>query len=496
MTERNGQTDSPAPNANATSGVGTFALGYKGHDQKGNTLFTVGLGALAAALAYYAYTTKVDDPVHLYCGLIILVGGSLPALLWAQRKDQRFPVFEVMMLTTINTYAIPLLGGHQDLAYYSDDTITRSAAGVILFQIVAISTYGLTTGRPKRSPTWTEEVVSRDVAKYLAYGMVITTTYTVIILTTDWVPRDLAGPIRAVCYGVGVISTFVQARMWGQGTLPHHMKATFITQLVLQIFFSWAALLLIAGISILVLALLGFVSGGKRLPIAALVITLPIIAILHSGKSKMREKYWEGGAQSPTISQIPAFYVEWIGYAFESTDTRDDSTRKHAGAKLLERTSLLHMLCLVVDCTPARQPFLDGETYGYVPGQLVPSFFWPGKPPSHVATYRLSIYYGLQDEGATSKTTIAFGMIPEAYANFGFFGIGLLGAMVGFAIKKFGDWATYSPILSYPGLVLVVLMAWSFQAELTMAAWLSSFYQACVAILGVPFVMRNFLGHR
>ena len=49
-------------------------------------------------------------------------------------------------------------------------------------------------------------------------------------------------------------------------------------------------------------------------------------------------------------------------------------------------------------------------------------------------------------------------------------------------------------MLSYPGLVLIVLMAWSFQAELTMAAWIGSLYQACAVVLGIPFVVRNFIG--
>jgi len=62
----------------------------------------------------------------------------------------------------------------------------------------------------------------------------------------DVIPSDVNGPIRAVCYGVGIISTFIQSRMWGQGTLPHHRKASFAVQLMLQVFFSWAALFLIA----------------------------------------------------------------------------------------------------------------------------------------------------------------------------------------------------------------------------------------------------------
>jgi hypothetical protein len=42
--------------------------------------------------------------------------------------------------------------------------------------------------------------------------------------------------------------------------------------------------------------------------------------------------------------------------------------------------------------------------------------------------------------------------------------------------------------------LLVLLMAWSFQTELTLSIWLSSLFQAAVAVLGMPFVLRNFLG--
>lgn len=477
-----------------TSGLGNIAVATKKSGQSGNKLFSGGLGALAVALIYYAKTAKVDDPVFLYCGLLMIVGAALPSLLWAKRADNRFPVFEVLMLTGINTYAIPLLSGHRQLQLYPGDTIMRAATGVLLFQLVANVSYAMTRGRAKTSPNWTREIMTANIANYLGYGMIITTAYTIISQFTDWIPYDLNPAIRAVSFGVGIISTFIQSRMWGQGTLPRYRKGIFVFQLVLQVIFSWAALLLIGGLSILILALLGYISGGKKIPILPLVIVLPIVALLHTGKSVMRAKYWEGGTPMPTLTEVPAFYAEWVGYAV-SPDPEDERIKdKREGALLLERTSLFHMLCLVADCTPARQPYLDGETYGYVPAQLIPSFFWHGKPPSHIATYRLSVYYGLQSPEDTARTTIAFGLLAEAYANFGYFGIVLLAFAQGFWIKKIGDWSRNSPILSYPGLFLIVLMAWSFQSELTMAAWISSFYQACIAVIGVPFVLRNFIG--
>jgi hypothetical protein len=459
--------------------------------RKPGQLGAIGGMALALALGYFALTAKTSNVLHTYLGLLILVGASLPSLLWAKRADYRFPVFEVFMLTGVNTYAIPLLTGHSQLSQYTDDTITTAGLAVLFFQVVANLVYAITTAPPKRSLAWTQEVVSRHITDYLAYGMAVTTVYTVVSEFTDLIPRELNSVLRAACFGIGIICTFIQARMWGEGTLPHHRKGVFIFQLFLQVFFSWAALFLIGGLSILVLALLGYTSGGRKIPVLAIALVLPVVGILHSGKSVMRDKYWEGGAPRPTITELPSFFQEWIGHGLEPPA---EGTTLREAPKVLDRTSLFHIFCLVVSRTPDPLPYLEGETYGFVPGQFVPSVFWDAKPPAHIATNTLSVYYGLQVMEATVKTTIAFGLLTEAYANFGFIGMGLIAIFFAFCFKKFGCWAARSPILSYPGLAQIVLMAWSFQAELTFAAWSGSLYQACIVVLGIPFLVRKFLG--
>lgn len=455
------------------------------------SLFNGGVFVIVASIGYFTINAKTNDILHLYLGIMMLLGAALPSLLWARRADFRFPVFEVFMLTGINTYAIPILTGHEQLARYPAETVTAAAFAVVVFQLVANITYASTKGLPQRGILWTEEVIARNITDYLGYGMAITTAYTVISGFTNWIPNDLNSVLRAACYGVGIISTFIQARMWGEGTLPHYRKGIFLFQLALQVLFSWAALFLIGGMSILILALLGYVSGGKKIPILAIALVLPVIAVLHNGKSLMRDKYWEGRAPQPTISDLPEYFSEWVGYGLNPPENQ---TGGRETTKVLDRSSLFHIMCLVASQTPETRPYLNGETYAFVPGQLIPSFFWKGKPPAHVATNFLSVYYGLQAIEDTTKTTIAFGLLTEAYANFGLFGAALLGATFAFCYKKFGNWTANSPILSYPGLVLIVMMAWSFQAELTLAAWLGSFYQACIVVLGVPFLVRNFLG--
>jgi hypothetical protein len=455
--------------------------------RRSKSLFAYGVAGIAAGTVYYAYRAEVSDPFQLYLGIAMIILAVLPSLLWAKRARFGLPLFEVFMLTGINTYAIPLLSGHQALSAFKPDVITKAAIGVVLFQLIANFTFTFTKARPKRTRFWSHEIIARDISRLLGYGMAITTAYTVIVAYTDWIPSDLTGIVRAIGYGVGIIATFIQCRRWGTGELLAHEKVSFSILLIIQIIFSWVSLFLVGGISIMVLGLLGYVSGSKKIPFLLLALVLPLVAVLHNGKSTMRDLYWEGGLPPPPITSLPAFFTEWIGYGLDAEiqAKRNDSNR------LLERTSLFHLMCLVTSLSPERQPYLYGETYAQIPGQFVPRFFWPEKPVGHISTYTLSIYYGLQRVEDTAKTTIGFGLLTEAYANFGFFGLGLIGVFFGGLFKMVSIWASESPILSYGGMLMVVLMSWSFQTELTMSIWLSSLFQACVAILGVPYVVRN-----
>ena len=457
--------------------------------RRSRKLFGSGIAAVALGVAYYSYSAQVADPLHLYLGQMMIVLAALPSLAWAKRARFGLPLFEVFMLTGINTYAIPLLSGHQALRVFAHEIITKAALGIVLFQIAANVAFFFVAARPKRTPFWREEILDRDASKFLGYGMILTTLYTVLVNFTSLIPQDLQGLIRAVAAGIGIIATFLQSRRWGEGDLNQNEKIIFASLLIVQIIFSWATLFLVGGISLMVLGLLGYVSGSKKIPFLLLLVILPLIAVLHNGKSTMREKYWEDrDAPLPSVTALPGFFGEWVGYGLdpEIQSKRTDSNR------LLERTSLFHIMCLVVSYTPDRQPFLEGKTYGQIPGQFVPRFFWAEKPPGHISTNTLAIYYGLQRSEDTAKTTIGFGLLTEAYANFGYFGLALVAMFFGSLFKIISVSASESPILSNGGMFMVVLMAWSFQTEFTMSIWLSSLFQACVAVLGVPYLLRNF----
>ena len=475
----------PLPNEVAVD----YSLLGSGHAERGRKLFLTGLGLLAAALVYLSHTANVQSLLNLYQGLVIMVLSIVPSLMWARSGGSRFPVFEPIMGLCGNAYAMPLLNAQEQLAGYAPEVISRAGWAVIIYQVSGILMYTVTKGLPGRARFWREPIVTQQIERLIIYGLVASTLYVGISTFTTWIQPQYESTLRAIFYGIGILSTFVTTQRWGRGEMTQGEKAIFICTFVPQLIFMSVGLLLIGAFSLIGIALLGFLSGGKRIPWLFITLAFASLAVLHTGKTRMREKYWENNLPAPTITQLPAYFAEWVEFGLQPT-----SGDKTVSQKMIERTSLMHILCLIADYTPARQDYLYGKTYGYVLPQLIPRLFWPDKPRSHIATYELAIYYGLQNEEDTNSTTIAFGLLTEAYANFGFYGAILLGMFWGFFLKKLQVWSTFSPMFSFAGLMMILLTAWSLSAELTMAAWVSSLEQALLVVIGLPMLLRKALG--
>jgi len=457
----------------------------------GQGMFLIGVVVLIATEIYFAYVAEVRAPIHLQLGLLILFLAALPALLWAKRGRASLPVFETLMLTGANTYAFPLLTGHQEMMTYIPEDITTAALAVITFQVVAVLVYEFTPARVSTHPFWRDDVITQNLGRWLTRGIALNTAYVTISTFTTWVPYQFESLLRAVFFGIGIICTFITSRRLGSRELSHGEQAFFVVNLLIQCITMATTLYLVGLVSLLLLTLLGYVSSSGKIPFVAAGAALLAIAVLHNGKSEMRAKYWETEHAQPTVTEIPGFFTEWIQHGLDFD--ADPEKRAKMTKKLIERTSLFHIICLVTSTTPSSQPFMDGETYKDIPAQFVPRFFWPEKPLGHVSTSKLSVYYGLQTEEDTQKTTIGFGLVAEGYANYGFLGVAGVGAFLALLIKKVQGWAQESPLFSYGGLVVVILLAWSFQVEFTLSIWLASLYQACVAVLLLPFALSRII---
>lgn len=490
---------SPFPDTTAQAqpeeGVKSFDLIGRHTETQQQRLHRFAWIAVVALGVILGINSEVDDVLHLYLGLTIYFLGLWPALQWLKEGGSRFPIFEPMMALCANAYAVPILSGHRLLSEYPAGTLTAAALAIIVYEIAAITAYTFASARPARSRFWTEAILNKKVEAFVSYGIVLSAIHTAVAEFTTWIPADIFSVLRAAFYGVTVLCTFITSQRWGRGELKQNERWVFSSLLLFQMLVISSGLLLINAITLMGIAMLGYLSGGRRFPWTAAIILFVCVAVLHNGKPQMRALYWENNLPRPTLWQLPEFFAEWIGYGLStpvmgSKELGTDS----AGSKLVDRASLMHILALVVHYTPERQPYLNGETYTYVLPQLIPRLFWPNKPRSHIATYRLSVYYGLQDEESTYKTTIAFGMPAEAYANYGVLGMALLGGFFGFALKKLRMLSSNSPMFSLAGMMMILLTAWSFNAELTLAAWVSSLSQGLIMALGVPWALRQVLG--
>ncbi len=456
-------------------------------------LFHLGIAALVAAGGYFLWRTPLADPLEIALGLAILTLSALPALQWARQAQPHFPAFEIFMLTGINFYAVPMFGGREDVFAFSDRDVITAGLAVVAFQIPAVAAYFAVRGRPARRPLLTEPLVPEPLLHRTQVGMWLTTAYLYVAALTTVIPWDVAPILRAVFIGLGIICSFCQASLWGAGQLTLAEKIAFGVNLGLQVIFAFSDLYLISGLSLLVLSLIAYVTSSRRVPLVLLACLLPAIALLHNGKSAMREIYWQPeGPPRPGLLDLPAFYRQWIDFGLRQPGS-STGRRQSLAANLIERAALFQMLCLTVDRIPDPYPYLEGDTYKDIPGQLVPRILWPGKPSPHRSNARLAIYLGLVDEEGAERVSIAFGLICEAYANFGFVGVAALGLLLGVGFKRLTVLGFRAPPFSALGLFLILLTAWSFQVEQVLATWLISLLQAAAVVVGLPLAVRLLL---
>jgi hypothetical protein len=194
---------------------------------------------------------------------------------------------------------------------------------------------------------------------------------------------------------------------------------------------SMSSLFLVGGAMNIAAVVLGYVLGTRRLPWAGLIAAFALLSILNAGKGAVREMYWARNSQTvqnASLMQVPGMLVDWF---VEGISDIGSAAARARNPSLLERTSLLHMVLVVQEATPKIIPYLEGETYAMLPQMLVPRFLEPDKIESQAVLNLLSVRYGRESTEDTAKTTIGWGMVAEAYANFGNFGVVAVGAVFG-----------------------------------------------------------------
>ena len=459
---------------------------------RGRALRALGV---AAALAVVLGIFRAEAVADFLAYLIVLLVALAPALLWVRSGTPGIPVLPTFAALHIFYFALPILNSDEVLDGHSQAGIVQAAGTVSLFLAVAtLASYWASRRRGTAQPVRADIFSERQMVTFLFVGLVIGATYHVTLISGGLSGLGTwFGLLRSIVSTALVVSCYFLGVARARGLLRKAPWALACAGLSFIVALSWSTLFLVGGAAYILAAALGYIITGKRIPWLAVILVFVVVNILHAGKAEMRAKYWEQGQSANRISsfvQLPEVAVEWFAAGLKELGS--GAERRTA----LDRTSLLPLLLRAQQLTPQYVDYLRGETYALLPGMLVPRFLSPNKTKSQAGMDLLNIRYGfLTVEGVTS-TAIGWGLVAEAWANFGYWGEVLVGLFVGALAGALTRWSAGASAVSRPTLLAIAAMIALLNLEADLAGLMTTLLQAFAAVFIFLGIFRIFAPQR
>lgn len=505
-----------APTFSRNLTLGDIALAARNVVRRSLWPLLVCLGIAEAALALGGHPGATAFAL-IACGSVIVF------VVWAQSAEG-MPLMPMLALQNLIAYGLPLLTNNETVMPYPAAYMTKAGLDVFVFNIALIAAWRIGMEVVPRASKLCYALQGFDSAspRLIRLGLIMvvaTTTYAVLRSAglldplLGLLPQGSESILHVLVSAVSACGFFLAAMMIGRGGIGPTPRGLFWFLLTLQCVIEASGFLLSSTITVLFSVVIGLFWGGGRIPWRLLFVSATLLSFLNLGKAGMREKYWteaDAGGMEVALSAVPQNYIEWIDASWGAAIGRPvESDRRNAfqqfrshgedtslaGQTLLERINNLQNLLFVVDAMDAGhiKP-LGGATYSLIPPLLVPRILWPSKPRTHEGQVLLNVHFGRQDLGATFHTYVAWGLLPEAYGNFGpITGAIVLGTFLGFLFAWIEKYVARKLVLSLEGfLSFTVFLAMANSFEMVASVLVTSLFQACVPIVlaSAPFVER------
>ena len=441
-------------------------------------------------MGFHLYAFIAEPSVRVMAAGLISAAALIPAYLWC-RRPERFglPIFPLFAMTFVVKYAFPLAGDDRMITIYSDEQGMVAGLTVCLFLLIGTAAWRWVSGwfPQARGPI---RAMDQGRGDLLFVGFIFAAALFNLSSVGQWFYIEgWTSVIRAAALGLAAVGIFVLSYRAGTRELSVPKRCAFFAALGLFLISHSMGLLLIDVMVATTFAMAAYVIGGGTLPWKTAAVLLALFAILHQGKDEMRTEYWQRDAPKPVqIYEYPEFILKWVDHGFEELTS---PPREDASWTLSQRVALIPLLLKVQAETPDMYPYMNGATYEVIPELLTPRILNPMKLSAHEGSHRLSIYYGLQTREGTETSTIAWGPLIEAYANFGMLGVIGLAVLVGVVNGAVAKAAAGVPVVSLRMLVAIVFTAMALQVEWTAGVYVSALFQALVIIGAASFVLMQ-----
>ena len=470
---------------------------------------------LAAETAFLFLTGSPGAPAFgfIALGTLIVLG------LW-RGAGIGLPLVPLIAVQNLIVYALPIVIGHEILASYPPAFVTQAGVEVLIFSISLAAAWRLGMGmfHPASPMSFALQGFKQDGAgrlRGLGFGLIggaslylLLESLGMLVPVYAALPEGSGSLITTLISAAAACGFFLVAMFIGAGNISPVGQIAFWALLAGNCFISASGFLLSTITALLASVMIGLFWSSGRMPWRYLTVVVLILSFLNLGKFTMREQYWtQEGEQAPqfTLGQMPRHYAEWFEASYEAIGAGNpaphslgERNQRPKAQSLLERINNLQNLLFVIDAINAGHiPPLGGATYSLIPPLLVPRVFWPDKPRSHEGQVRLNVHFGRQDLNSTFQTYIAWGLLPEAYGNFGpRAGAVILGAFLGLLFAWLENFTARKLLLSLEGFIaFTVLLDIAGSFEMVASVLVTTLFQSVTLLLVVSvfFVERTVL---
>lgn len=447
----------------------------------------VTLAIIAAGwVAFVAH--KAETFTDATCPMLILAVGIIPVVIWVLQWRDTLPVMPMVGLVYILHFSLPFTSQTSDVLNYSEAEKLAGALTVCGFLAAATATWAAVMGFVRIPRQSSFSLNAARIEGLLPYGFAVAALFNWMELTGDAYQFGSFHPVvRAVCGSIFFVSAYLFGVLWADRELNARTKALCIALFSFAAVITWSSTYLYPSMFVIAMFFIGYMISARRVPIALVAVVLAVFVVLQAGKSSMRDRY-QGERVVFSTQEVPGFVAEWIGEGLIGLTTAGEQQ----SVQLSDRIGLMHMLLRAQQMTPSQVDFLNGETYALIPSLMVPRFIDPDKPQAHAGLTLLNIRYGILLPEEAERTSVGWGMLSEAYANYGNAGVIGLGLLLGALYAVATIWSSGAPALSGRAMFGVVLLIMTFNLEANMAIYLTTLFQGAVAIIALVLFFRVF----
>jgi hypothetical protein len=470
---------------------------------------------LAGAVVYLAVTHSPGT-----IAFALMAAGALIALQVWSHGGLGVPLMPMMIVQQLVISGLPIVTGHPVVTTYRESLVTAAGVEVFAFCVAAAVAWRVAMNLFRPAPPVAYALIGLDrhgpaglgrIGFWLvgaATGYLLLESLNLLDTVLSMLPNGSYPIVGAAVSAASACGFFLLSMIVGARHVSGFARTAFWVLVVVNCLISASSLLLSTVAIVLSSVVIGLFWSTGRIPWRLMLGAAVILSLLNTGKYGMRAHYWhsedaEETSRSVNLTDLPGFYTEWVGYTVEamsgtppetSSWTTVRKTRDDQG--LLERLNNLQNLLFVIDAVEDQHiSTLGGKTYAVIPPLLIPRIFWPDKPRSHEGQVLLNVHFGRQLLESTFTTYVAWGLLAEAYGNFG----PIQGAVfIGIALGLFFAWAenytSRKPLLSIEGFVaFAVFLGLANSFEMVASVMVTSIFQSLVPIIAAcaPFVQHK-----